>query len=380
VTSVRSASVARHRLDIDATRPLIDDPTNGHNRWHPEIPPVLEVEPAESVLFQLRDGLDAQIRPDSTADDVIAMDLNRGHPMTGPVHIGGAEPGDLLDVEILDITPAEWGFTFIMPDTGALDYRFSEPFVVKWDLRGGVARSAELPGVAIPGEPFLGVIGVAPSPARMRQFAAREQALLDTGARVWPPDPRSAVPSTGVAATDGLRTVPPRENGGNMDVKQLTAGTRVTLVVEVPGALVSVADPHFAQGDGESCGVAIEMAAETTLRFSLRKAHQVAWRPNNPVYEYTASSGKTPAQRRYIATTGISLDRDGSNGFLDPFMAARNALEELVNYLIAERGYTEQQAYVLVSVAADLKISEIVNIPNALVSAALPLDIFETRS
>jgi formamidase len=377
---VGSATALGHRLEIDATRPLVDDPTNGHNRWHPAIPPVLEVAPGESVLFQLRDGLDVQIRPDSTADDVIAMDLNRGHPMTGPVYVRGAEPGDLLDVEILDITPADWGYTIIMPNLGALDYRFSEPFVVQWDLRGGVARSAELPGVAIPGEPFLGVIGVAPSQERVRQISGREQALLDAGALVMPPDARSAVPSAGAAATDGLRTVPPRENGGNMDVKQSTAGARVTFVVEVPGALCSVGDPHFAQGDGESCGVAIEMAAEASLRFSLRKADQVRWRPTNPVFEYTAPTGKAAASRRYIATSGISLDRDGSNHFLDVFMSARNALDELVNYLVAERGYTENQAYVIVSVAADLTISEIVDVPNALVCAALPLDIFDTRS
>jgi formamidase len=367
--------VTDHRIEIDATRPLIDDPANGHNRWHPAIAPVLEVEPGETVHCRLRDGLDVQIGPDSTTDDVLAMDLNRGHPMTGPVLVRGAEPGDLLDVEILAVTPAEWGYTIVMPNLGALDYRFSEPFVVKWDLRGGVARSPDLPGVAIPGEPFLGVIGVAPSLQRVRQFAAREQALLDTGALVMPPDARSAVPGAGVAATDGLRTVPPRENGGNMDVKQLTAGTRVTFAVEVPGALFSVGDPHFAQGDGESCGVAIEMAAETTLRFGLRKADQVRWRPSNPVFEYTAPAATA---RRYVATTGISLDRDGSNRFLDVFAAARNALDELVDYLVDERGYTENQAYVLVSVAADLKISEIVDVPNALVSAAIPLDIFET--
>jgi formamidase len=377
---VGSATVAGYRIEIVATRPLVDDPTNGHNRWHPAIPPVLEVEPGASVLFQLRDGLDVQIRPDSTTDDVLALDINRGHPMTGPVYIRGAEPGDLLDVEILDVTAADWGYTIIMPNLGALDYRFSEPFVVKWDLRGGVARSMELPGVAIPGEPFLGVIGVAPSPERVGRFTARERALLDTGALVMPPDPRGAVPNSAPAATEGLRTVPPRENGGNMDVKQLTEGTRVTFVVEVPGALVSVGDPHFAQGDGESCGVAIEMAAETTLRFSLRKADQVSWRPTNPVFEYTSPTRTAPAGRRYIATTGLSLDRDGSNHFLDVYLAARNAIDELVNYLVAERGYTENQAYVLVSVAADLKISEIVDVPNALVSAALPLDIFETPS
>jgi formamidase len=370
--------VADHRLEIDATRALIEDPTNGHNRWHPAIPPVLEIEPRDSVLFQLRDGLDVQIRPDSTADDVTAMDLNRGHPMTGPVYIRDAQPGDLLDVEILDVTPADWGYTIVIPNVGALDFRFSEPFVVKWDLRGGVARSEQLPDVAIPGEPFIGVIGVAPSPERVRQFGTREQNLLDTGALVMPPDPRGAVPGAGVGATDGLRTVPPRENGGNMDVKHLTAGSRVTFVVEVPGALLSVGDAHFAQGDGESCGVAIEMAAETTLRVGLRKADQLNWRPASPVLEYTAPARN--AARRYIATTGIPVDRDGSNHFLDVFMAARNALDQLVDYLVAERGFTGNQAYVLVSVAADLEISEIVDVPNALVSAALPLDIFEPRS
>jgi formamidase len=341
---------------------------------------VLEVQPGDAVRFQLRDGLDLQIRPDSTTDDVIAMELTRGHPMTGPVYVCGAEPGDLLDVEILEITPSDWGYTIIMPGLGALDYRFSEPFVVKWDLRGGFARSEALPGVAIPGEPFLGVIGVAPSPDQLRRFTARERSLLETGALVMPPDARGAVPGTGPAATDGLRTVPPRENGGNMDAKQLTAGTRVTFSVEVPGALFSVGDPHFAQGDGESCGVAIEMAAEASLRFSLKKADQVNWRPTNPMFEYTAPTGRAPTSRRYIATTGTSLDRDGNNHFLDVFLAARNAVDELVNYLVAERGYTENQAYVLVSVAADLKISEIVDVPNALVSAALPLDIFETHA
>lgn len=364
----------RHRLSVDASVSLLDEPTSGHNRWHPGIEPLLTVRPGDVVTFGLRDGLDVQIRPGSTVADVVALDVNRGHPMTGPVVIEGAEPGDLLDVEILDITPDGWGYTIIMPRLGLLDYRFDEPFVVEWDLTGGVARSAQIPGVTIPGEPFLGVIGVAPSIERLRAFAAREQALLETGALVMPPDARGAVPSVGVAALEGLRTVPPRENGGNMDVKQLRAGTTVTFVVEVPGALFSVGDPHFAQGDGESCGVAIEMAAETTLRFSLRRQEELAWAPKSPSFVFTAPAS---AERRYLATTGVSLDRDGSNRFLDVFGAARNALDEMVEYLVRERGFTANQAYVLVSVAADLKISEIVDVPNALVSAVIPLDIFD---
>jgi formamidase len=378
VTSAGSATVAGHRLEIDATRPLIDDPTNGHNRWHPAIPAVLEVEPGESVLFQLRDGLDVQIRPDSTTDDVTAMDLNRGHPMTGPVSIRGAEPGDLLDVEILDVTPAEWGYTIIMPNLGALDYRFSEPFVVKWDLRGGVARSAEVPGVAIPGEPFLGVVGVAPSPERVRQFTAREQALLDTGALVMPPDARSAVPSAGVAATDGLRTVPPRENGGNMDVKQLTAGSVVTLPVDVPGALFSTGDCHLAQGDGEVTGTALEISATVRLRISLVKPAEQLWRPRFPVFEYAEEV--RPAPRRVIATSGIPVDASGRNGYLDLTMAAKEAVREMIACLAATRGLTRTQAYALVSVAGDLRISECVDVPNPLVSVHLPLDVFEAEA
>jgi formamidase len=370
-----SRQSVRHRLEVDASRSLLDDPTNGHNRWHPAIPPVLTIAPGDEVTFDLRDGLDVQITPGSTVDDVLTLDVNRGHPMTGPLYVDGAEPGDLLDVEILEINPANWGYTIILPNLGLLDFRFAEPFVVEWDLTDGIARSEQIPGVAIPGEPFLGVIGVAPALERVRKFAAREQALLDQGALVMPPEPRGAAPASGVAADEGLRTVPPRENGGNMDVKQLTAGTTVTFGVEVEGALFSVGDPHFAQGDGESCGVAIEMAAQTTLRFNLRKGGDLAWRPRNPVFEYTTIASAT--DRRYIATTGVSINRDGSNAFLDVFAAARNALDELVDYLVAERGFSPNQAYVLVSVAADLKISEIVDVPNALVSAVLPLDIFE---
>lgn len=376
MTTLGTEAIVAH-LSVDASRPLVDSPLNGHNRWHPEIPPVVAVDPGAAVRFDLRDGLDVQVRPHSTIDDVLALDVNRGHPLTGPVYVNGAEPGDLLDVDVLDVEPANWGFTIILPNLGLLSYRFTEPFVVKWDLEGGFARSPDLPGVAIPGEPFLGVMGVSPSIDRVRAFTAREQKLRETGALVMPPDPRCAIPADGIPATEGLRTVPPRENGGNMDAKQLTAGTRVTFSVEVPGALLSVGDPHFAQGDGESCGVAIEMAARTTLRLSLRKSSSLSWRPTNPVFEFRAPTEAVPTRRRYIATTGVSIDRDGSNHFLDVFHAARNALDELVNYLIGEHGYSPNQAYVLVSVAADLRISEIVDVPNALVSAALPLDIFE---
>jgi formamidase len=176
-----------HHLAVDRTRPLVNDPVNGHNRWHPSILPALEIEPGETVRLDLRDGFDVQLNPDSTADDVSALDLNRGHPLTGPISIRGAQPGDLVDIEVLDVTPADWGYTLVMPHGGVLGYRFSEPFFVKWELRDGIARSDQLPGLAIRGDPFLGVVGLAPSLEQVQLFASRERALGDGGSHALPP-------------------------------------------------------------------------------------------------------------------------------------------------------------------------------------------------
>jgi formamidase len=155
-----------------------------------------------------------------------------------------------------------------------------------------------------------------------------------------------------------------------LDVRQLAAGSRVTFAVQVPGALLSVGDPHFAQGDGESGGTAIEMPASATLRVGLRKAGAVAWRPRYPTFEFHPLTHPGP----HIGTTGIPA---GDGGYLDVYSAAQEALSELVDMLIHERGLGESQAIALVGVASDLRISEIVNVPNPLVSAILPLDVFE---
>jgi len=362
-------------IALEVWTPLIEAPEVGHNRWHPDIPPIAQLAPGETVVLDMRDGLDGQITAETNDEDVRALDMNRGHPLTGPFFVEGAEPGDLLEVETLAIEPDRFGSTIIIPGFGLLAERFPEPYVVKWTIEAGVARSAELPGVAIPGAPFLGVVGVAPSHERLALFAEREADLQRRGGFVLPPDPRSAVPATGAAATAGLRTVPPRETGGNMDIKQLTVGSRLLLPVDCPGALVSLGDPHFAQGDGESCGVAIEMHARATVRFGLRKASDLAWRPRYPTFEFTEPAGP-PTGRRYLVTTGLPLDADGRNEELDLNLAAKAALEEMVEYLTRVRGLSPSQAYILVSVAADLRVSEVVDVPNVIVSAHLPLDIF----
>ncbi|BCB88137.1 acetamidase/formamidase family protein [Phytohabitans suffuscus] len=361
-----------HRIELDLTRSLFDDHRRGHNRWHPDIEPTLRVAPGDIVDVDMRDGLDYQIWPHSGVDDVVALDVTRGHPLTGPIYVEGAEPGDLLDVEILEVRASDFGFTLLFPGLGLLADRFTEHYLAKWDLAGGIARSAQLPGVAVPGDPFLGVIGVAPAPDRMAEFARREAELAATGAFVMLPEPRGAVPPDPALSTVAIRTVPPRENGGNMDIRRLTAGSSVQLPVEVPGALLSVGDAHFAQGDGESCGVAIEMAARAMLRIGLRKRDQLPALPGSPTYRFRERS-----TREYLATTGVPVTAGGENRFMDVGLAAANALGELVDHLVAHRGFRPEQAYVLASVAADLHISSIVNIPNVLVSAALPLDIFE---
>ncbi|HYH49073.1 MAG TPA: acetamidase/formamidase family protein, partial [Acidimicrobiia bacterium] len=209
-------------------------------------------------------------------------------------------------------------------------------------------------------------------------ITAREEELAGRdGAVVLLPDPAGAVPADPVIAGEALRTIPPREHGGNADIKQLTAGARVLLPVWVDGALFSAGDAHFAQGDGESCGTAIEMPATLRVRFDLRKGQAaergirtLCWERDDPGPAATAQSGG------YFATTGICVGREGRNEFEDLTLAARNALDAMVGHLTAEYGYTRQQAYAICSVAVDLKISQAVDVPNVIVSAFLPLDIF----
>ncbi len=303
------------------------------------------------------------------------MDMKLGHPLTGPFYVRGAEPGDILEVEVLELVPDEFGTTCIIPGFGLLADDFPSSRVTVWTIENGIARSEQLPGLAIPGEPFLGLVGVAPSHARLVDFAQREAELARRGGVALPPDPESAVPAQGRPASEGLRTIPPRETGGNMDVKEVGVGARVLLPVDVPGALLSLGDMHFAQGDGESCGVAIEVSGRATVRTRVRPARESAWRPRYPAILY--NDGEDGTGRPWIATTGIPIGSDGANADFDVYLAAQNAGRELVAYLSMVHGLTPEQGYVLFSVAANLRISSIVNAPNAVVSAHLPLDIFE---
>ncbi len=336
-----------------------------HNRWHPDLEPVASVAPGEEITLETRDGLDGQLTGDSTHDDAARLDLGLGHPLTGPVGVVGAEPGDLLEVELVSYETAEYGVTAVIPGFGFLADLFTEPYVVHWELRDGFAHSRELPGVAVPGAIFAGVIGVAPAHGQMEEIRRREQAIASAGGPVAESAPESALPP---AAAGGLRTIPPREIGGNLDIRQLVAGSRLFLPTHVPGALFSIGDLHFAQGDGEVCGTGIEVAGAVTVRFRVWKRQGLAWRQRFPRYE-------TPPERprgAWLGTTGIALDVP-----MDLDAAAREALLEMIGYLEATYGFERAAAYALCSVAVDLRISEAVDVPYPLVSALLPLDIFE---
>lgn len=366
-----------HAVKIDRSKSLAEEPGTGHNRWHEDIPPVLRIQPGDQVILETRDALDGQIGPTSTAEDVGRADLRPAHALTGPVYVEGAEPGDLLEVKIQAIQPQPFGFTVQVPGFSFLRDLFPEPHIVRWEIKDGFAQSRDLPGVRIPGAPFMGVMGVAPSRELRETMRAREAALAARGGIALPPEPGGAVPTRPDIAQHGLRTIPPREIAGNLDIKQLVAGTTLLIPVAAKGALFSVGDAHFAQGDGETCGTAIEMSATFQAELSLRKgaAKQRDLR-SVQYYKDGAGPGGRRAMDRFYATTGLCIRGDGQNESEDATLAARNAYLAMIDYLVHERGYSRQQAYAICSVAVDLAISEIVDVPNVVVSAFLPLDIF----
>ena len=364
-------------IEIDRSKRLKDERQLGHNRWHPDIPPVVEVDPEEEVVLETRDASDSQIKPGMGVADLEGMDSKVAHPLTGPVYVKGARPGDLLEIEYVDIIPQPYGWTRNRPGAGFLRDLFLEPYLAHWEIKDGWATSPQLPGVRIPNGSFMGTAGIAPSHAQMEQWAAREAGLMARGGIVSPPDPEDAIPSMDPIASQGLRTIPPRENCGNVDAKQLTKGSRLLIPVGVDGALYSVGDGHFAQGDSECCITAIEMGATVAVRFRIHEGeaarHNIRWpRFAHPGY---FAPPEWAAPRNFIATMGMPIRDDGSQEGEDLTLAARNALINMIE-LLQERGWSREQAYILCSVAVDLKISNAVDLPNVTVSAFLPEDIF----
>ena len=371
--------MAVHEIRIDRSKTLVEEPATGHNRWHPDIAPVVRCEPGDEVVLETRDAFDGQMGPQATLDTVAAPNLDVVHPLTGPVYVEGAEPGDLLEVEIVEVVPDSYGYTVQVPGFGFLRDVFPDPFMVRWDDRrrlgdlGGPARRTD-PRRAVHGHDRA-VAGAGSAAPDHRARARRRWTAAGSSCRRR--RVRRAVRSGD--RREALRTIPPREQAGNVDIKQLAAGTRLFIPVDTPGALFSAGDAHFAQGDCETCGTAIEMNATLRVRFAVHSGAARDKGIRDPRFARTdywvAPEYATP--RRFYATTGMSVDRDGELHAEDVTLAARNALLNMIDHL-GERGWNRQQAYAICSVAVDLKVSQLVDVPSFLVSAFLPEDIFTT--
>jgi formamidase len=377
----RKGMPREHIISIDPFKPLGGESGTGHNRWHEAIEPVVEVDPGDTVVYETRDAFDGQLNGQSTAEDVGNLDLSPVHPLTGPVYVKGAEQGDMLEVELVEIEAdpwEQWGYTVEVPGFGFLRDEFPDPYIIHWQLHGNkYAESEQLPGVRIRCNPHPGTLGLAPSTELRQRATEREAELVERGGFALPPDPEGAVPVEEEIAREALRTIPPRETAGNIDIKQISPGTTVLLPVYVPGGLVSTGDVHYAQGDCEASGTAIEMRSRVHLRFGIRKG-EAARRGIRDLQFFRDDYFTRPEMavpRRFFATTGISIRKDGTNESEDLSLSAKNALLNMIDHL-ETRGFTRQQAYALCSVAVDLHISQTVDVPNLLVSALLPLDIF----
>lgn len=298
---------------------------NLHYCWDNSIAPRLEIEAGDTVVFETRDASDGNAWTNFQATRTVA-----GHPLTGPVFIKGAQPGDVLEIEVLDVQTSGRGWTSFQPGRGLLPDDFSSPYLHFWDLTPGnqIEGWVEFrPGIRVPLEPFCGVMGLA-----------------------WDEPGQHS-------------TIPPRRYGGNMDIKQLSAGSRLHLPITVEGGLFSVGDCHAAQGDGEVCITAIETDGRVNLRFNLKKALRLP----EPRFWVNRQASSQSGANGYFATTAHHPDLH---------YASQQAIRYMIEYLVDTHSLSAEEAYILCSVVVDLKISQIVDAPNWTVSAFLPNAIF----
>ena len=386
-----------NKVEVTKTGDHCVDDKNCFNRYHPAIPAVANANVGDLIVLHTRDALDAEFTLNSIPDDLATVDLGLVHPMTGPVTINGAKRGDAIEVEIVDIAPDEYGYTVIVPGFGFLRDLFTEPYIVNWRLTRLGATSPEMPGITVPYEAFPGSIGVMLGEPEIAMIKAREADLAGAGGVVLGPSAGGALPASvcgenGSHTADCLRTIPPRENGGNMDVQQMQIGTRILFPCFIDGCGLFAGDIHYAQGDGEVSGTAIEMGTVTTLRVT--KIHP----GKGSSLDMPATIGNDQIidmeTTRFYQTTGIPLKGKGeihpSHQYLggepianlenlseDLAVAARHALVQMIDYIVAEHGLTREQAYILCSVAVDLRVGQVVDVPNYIMTAVLNLDVFD---
>ncbi|MDG1821237.1 MAG: acetamidase/formamidase family protein [Methylophilaceae bacterium] len=363
-----------------------------HNRWHPDIPMIAMVKPGDEFRVECMDWTGGQIGDNDSANDVRDVDLTQVHYLSGPIGVEGAEPCDLMVVEILDVgtfEDSQWGFNGIFAKEnggGFLVDHFPEARKSIWDFHGIYTTSRHVPNVKFAGIMHPGLIGCLPSKELLAEWNKREGDLIATDpdrvpALALPPEPKSAVVGklTGEAAekakAEGARTVPPRDHGGNCDIKNLTKGSTVYFPVYVKDGGLSMGDLHFSQGDGEItfCG-AIEMAGYLDLKVSLIKDGVKKYGVKNPIFQ---PSVLTPTYKDYIIFEGISVDEQGKQHYLDVHVAYRQACLNAIEYM-KKFGYTGAQALSILGTApVEGHISGVVDIPNACATLWLPTEIFD---
>ena len=386
---------------LDSTKKFEDQVKVGHNRWHPEIPPVATVNPGDSFRVDCREWFDGAIVNDDSADDILNAPLKTVHKLSGPFRVEGAKPGDLLIVDILDVGPIPqedsgplagqgWGYTGIFAKSnggGFLTDVFPDAYKAIWDFQGQIATSRHIPGVSFAGLIHPGLMGTAPSAELLARWNSREQALIDTDPNrvpplALPPEPEFAVlgslPESEYArvAGEAARTAPPRENGGNQDIKNLSKGSRVFYPVFVDGANLSLGDLHFSQGDGEItfCG-AIEMGGFIDLHVDLIKGGMETYGvAENAIF---MPGTVDPRFSEWIAFSGTSVTLDGEQRYLDSHLSYQRACLHAIDYL-TKFGYSPEQAYLILGAAPiEGRLSGVVDIPNACATVYIPTAIFD---
>lgn len=377
-------------IKVDLTQsPTLNE--NIHNRWHPDIPMACWVNPGDEFILETFDWTGGFIKNNDSADDVRDIDLTTVHYLSGPVGVKGAEPGDLLVVDLLDIGAKQdslWGFNgFFSKQNGGGFLTEHFPLAQKsiWDIHGMFTKSRHVPGVSYAGLIHPGLIGCLPDHKMLEAWNTREQELIDSSPGVTglanPPfaDTAHMGKLTGEAkekaAATAARTVPPREHGGNCDIKDLSRGSKVYFPVYVDGAGLSVGDLHFSQGDGEItfCG-AIEMAGWVHMKVTLIKGGMAKYGIKNPIFK---PSPIKPVYNDYLIFEGISVDEQGKQLYLDVNVAYRQACLNAIEYL-KKFGYSGAQAYSILGTApVQGHISGVVDVPNACATLWLPTEIFD---
>ncbi|RBP62231.1 formamidase [Brevibacterium sanguinis] len=385
---------------LDSTKPFTDQKIIGHNRWHPDIPAAVHVKPGDSFRLECREWFDGFIKNDDSADDIRDAPVDIVHALSGPVAVEGAKPGDLLIVDILDVGPIPqeegplagqgWGYTGIFAKKNGGSFlvdQFPDAYKAVWDFSGGTATSRHVPHVSFTGIVHPGLMGTAPSKDMLGRWNTREAALIATDPDrepplALPPEPNGAILGTLTGAefdrvaAEGARTAPPRENGGNQDIKNLTKGTRVFYPVFVDGANFSAGDLHFSQGDGEItfCG-GIEMGGYLDIRVDVIKDGMATYGVSeNAIFQ----PGNTdPQYSEWLAFSGTSVTLDGEQRYLDSHLAYQRACLHAIDYL-TKFGYSPEQAYLLLGAAPiEGRFSGVVDIPNACATVYLPTAMFD---